>query len=173
MNLKHLLPQYRLSGGGRTGEGNLGIHSQQEKRCGCTVCGQTFAVSKGTLFYRLRTDPKIVMCVIVFPRLWLSLQLSSKPSAWMSARSRSGGDALGYIALRHLIGQSQLDLEQVQADEIRPSSRWLPLAGHGDYGADTALARRCCQSTTRYGLDPDLSQPDSGYRALSPIAVGC
>ena len=41
------------------------IHSQQEKRCDCTVCGKTFTITKGTLFYRLRTDPKIVMRVIV------------------------------------------------------------------------------------------------------------
>ena len=50
---------------GQRGEGNITIHSQKEKRCHCNVCNTTFAVSKGTLFYRLRTDPQIVMWVIV------------------------------------------------------------------------------------------------------------
>ena len=50
---------------GQVGQGNIGVHSQKEKRCLCNVCRKSFAVTKGTLFYRLRTDPKIVMWVIV------------------------------------------------------------------------------------------------------------
>ena len=50
---------------GQTGKGNIVIHSQKEKRCQCTECRQTFATSKGTLFYRLRTDSQQVIWVIV------------------------------------------------------------------------------------------------------------
>lgn len=49
---------------GQTRAGNITVHSQTQKRCHCNVCGQTFAISKGTLFYRLRTDPQMVMRVI-------------------------------------------------------------------------------------------------------------
>ena len=50
---------------GQTGKGNIHIHSLKDKRCICDVCGQTFTTTKGTLFYRLRTNPEIVMWVIV------------------------------------------------------------------------------------------------------------
>ncbi len=74
MNLKlPFCPNIDCPARGRTGEGNLRYPlNQQEKRCGCTACGQTFAVSKGTLFYRLRTDPKCVMLRHRLARLWLS-----------------------------------------------------------------------------------------------------
>ncbi len=52
----------------------------------------------------------------------------------MSARSRSGGDALGYIAkpCTAILSAKQLDLEQVQADEIKAKVQggylWLAMA---------------------------------------------
>src|SRR3990172_3598969 len=49
---------------GQIGRGNIGVHSQEDKRYICDVCQQTFTATKGTLFYRLRTDPKIVLQVI-------------------------------------------------------------------------------------------------------------
>ena len=50
---------------GQVGKGNIGVHSEQEGRCICHECGKTFAATKGTIFHRLRTDPEIVMIVIV------------------------------------------------------------------------------------------------------------
>lgn len=41
---------------GQQGQGNISVHSQQEKRYVCKVCEQTFSATKGTLFYRLRMD---------------------------------------------------------------------------------------------------------------------
>lgn len=49
---------------GQPGEGNIQIHSQAEERCRCRVCGATFRASKGTLFYRLRTDAAVVVLVL-------------------------------------------------------------------------------------------------------------
>ena len=49
---------------GQIGKGNIGIHSQEEKRYICHVCGETFTATKETIFYRLRTDPEKVMQVI-------------------------------------------------------------------------------------------------------------
>src|SRR5712691_3027663 len=37
---------------GQTGQGNIGIHSQKEKRFICTACRKTFATTKGTVLYR-------------------------------------------------------------------------------------------------------------------------
>ena len=49
---------------GQQGQGNIHVHSQQEERCICAVCGDTFSLSKGTIFYRLRTDAPIVIVVL-------------------------------------------------------------------------------------------------------------
>ena len=136
MNLKHLFcPNIDCPARGQTGEGNLGIHSQQEKRCCCTVCGKTFAISKGTLFYRLRTDPKIVMCVIVLLAYGCPLQAIVKAFRLDERTVKKWWRRAGVHcqALHgHLIGQSQLDLEQVQADEIKAKVQggylWLAMA---------------------------------------------
>ncbi len=66
MNPKELFcPNIDCPARGQRGEGNITIHGQKEKRCHCKVCDKTFAATKGTLFYRLRTDPQLVMWVIV------------------------------------------------------------------------------------------------------------
>ena len=36
---------------GQTGQGNIGIHSQQEQRFICHECHKTFSARKGTVFY--------------------------------------------------------------------------------------------------------------------------
>ena len=50
---------------GQVGKKNIGVHDQKKKkRYICHVCERTFSASKGTLFYRLRTEPKTVLLVI-------------------------------------------------------------------------------------------------------------
>jgi transposase-like protein len=46
---------------GQTSKGNIGVHSQGEQRCICHACQQTFTATKGTRFYRLRTEAKTVI----------------------------------------------------------------------------------------------------------------
>ncbi|MEM4733395.1 MAG: hypothetical protein QXD70_02580, partial [Candidatus Bathyarchaeia archaeon] len=50
---------------GKKGKGNIQVHSQKDRRCVCTVCGQTFTTTKGTIFYRLRHAPELVIQVLV------------------------------------------------------------------------------------------------------------
>lgn len=57
-------PEIRCPASGQVGKGNITIHSHQEKRYGWSVCGQTFVATKGTIFYRLKTDPVQMMLVI-------------------------------------------------------------------------------------------------------------
>jgi transposase-like protein len=49
---------------GPTGQGNIGIHSRQEKRFICTQCHQTCTTTTGTAFYRLRTSTETVPRVV-------------------------------------------------------------------------------------------------------------
>jgi hypothetical protein len=62
MNLEKLFcPNIDCPARGQVSKGNLSVHSRKEKRAMCNTCGKPFAISIGTLFYRLRTDPQIVM----------------------------------------------------------------------------------------------------------------
>ena len=65
MNLEQLFcPNIDCPAKGHTGKGNLHAHSHKEKRVYCEVCETTFSITKGTIFYRLRTDAATVMLVV-------------------------------------------------------------------------------------------------------------
>ena len=49
---------------GQVGQGNVRIHSRQDQRFLCTACHKTFAATKGTVFYRLRTAAEPVRLII-------------------------------------------------------------------------------------------------------------
>ena len=49
---------------GQIGQGNIGIHSRKDQRFICTQCRKTFAATKGTAFYRLRTPAETVALVL-------------------------------------------------------------------------------------------------------------
>ena len=53
-------PNPACPAGGQGGQGNIGIHSRKDKRFICTECRKTFAATKGTTFYRLRTPAETV-----------------------------------------------------------------------------------------------------------------
>jgi transposase-like protein len=56
-------PQCRARGQGRWG--NIRVHRQAERRYQCTTCRRTFAATKGTPFYRLRTAGDLVTRVLI------------------------------------------------------------------------------------------------------------
>ena len=49
---------------GQVGQGNIRVHSQQERRYRCTTCGRTFAATTGTPFFRLKHAPDVVTIVL-------------------------------------------------------------------------------------------------------------
>jgi len=105
---------------GQAGEGNIGIHSKTEKRYRCRQCGKTFAESKGTALYRLRTPKLTVALVVTLLANGCPLQAivvafgfdERTVAAW---RARSGGHC--QRVHQHLVQQPR-DLGAVQADEI-------------------------------------------------------
>lgn len=119
---------------GQRGEGNISIHSWQEKRYLCSVCDETFTATKGTIFYRLRTDPMIVLCVITLLVYGCPLQAIVKAFALDERTVKTWWQRAGVhcrAVHEHTVGQSQLDLQQVQADEIKVkaqgTSYWMAL----------------------------------------------
>src|SRR6202795_2867097 len=65
MNLGEIFcPNLSCPARGQCGRDNIGVHSVKEKRCYCKVCQQTFSVSKGSIFYGLKTEPLKVLMVL-------------------------------------------------------------------------------------------------------------
>ena len=107
---------------GQPGKGNIGIHSQQDQRYRCSVCEQTFTTSKGTIFYRLRTKPETVMTVITLLGYGCPTQAIVQGFDLDERTVRAWAQRAGrhcQAVHEHTVGQSQLDLGQVQADEIK------------------------------------------------------
>lgn len=120
---------------GQVGKGNIHIHSQKEKRCLCEVCGQTFAVTRGTVFYRLRHAPELVMQVIILLAYGCPVQAIVKAfgldERTVCAWHRRAGQHCQQVH-EHLVESSQHDLEHVQGDEIKVKTQkgtfWMALA---------------------------------------------
>jgi transposase-like protein len=120
---------------GQIGKGNIGIQSRKEKRSVCHVCHRTFTTRKSTLFYRLHNDPQLVLLVIALlvygcpsQAIMHALNLDERmvQQWWLRAGKH-------YKTVHsYLLGQCQLDLQQVQADEIKVKTQrgsfWMALA---------------------------------------------
>ena len=120
---------------GQKGKGNLHVHSQKEKRWICAVCQKTFTTSKGTIFYRLRTDPQIVMWVIILLAYGCPVQAIVKAFGLDERTVRDWHERAGAHCKQvheQLVENSQQDLAQVQADEIKVKAQqgtyWMALA---------------------------------------------
>ena len=57
-------PNIECPARGQQDKGNIKVHSQVEERYACTECDTTFSATKGTLFYRLKTESVTVMLVL-------------------------------------------------------------------------------------------------------------
>ena len=136
MNPQELFcPMMACPARGQVGKGNIHIHSLSDKRCICDVCGQTFTTSKGTLFYRLRTSPETVMCVIVLLAYGCPIQAIVKAFLLDERTVRDWHKRAGQHCQQvheHLVESKQHDLEQVQADELKAKTQkgmlWMAFA---------------------------------------------
>ena len=129
---------------GRVGEGNISVHSESEGRCRCAVCGDTFSQRKGTIFYRLRTEPTVVILVLTLLAYGCPVQAAAKAfeldertvKAWWQ---RAGAHCESFH--QYIMGESQLDLQQVQGGRDQgEDARRFHLDGDGDDGLDASLA---------------------------------
>ncbi len=94
---------------GQRGAGNIGIHSQQDKRYVCSVCHRTFSVTKGSLFYRLRSDPQVILLVISLLVYGCPVQAIVKAFGMDERTVRSWWQRAGHQCAavhEHLVGQS-------------------------------------------------------------------
>ena len=112
---------------GQVGQGNIRVHSQIEPRYRCTRCGQTFAATKGTPFYRLRTAADVVTTVLTLLCHGCPLQaivaafgLDERTVATWLLRA---GQHCQQVH-QSVVHRGQVDLQHVQADEL-----WVKLVG--------------------------------------------
>jgi transposase-like protein len=157
---------------GQTGQGNIGMHSQKDKRFMCTECHKTFSATKGTAFYRLRTSAETVSLVMTLMAHGCPLQAivvafgyDERTVACWLARAGVQGQAVQ----AHLVEQPR-DLGQVQADEIRVKTQgglvWMALAmmiktrlwlaGEVSEHRDMPLIRRLIERVRRCALPRPL-----------------
>lgn len=120
---------------GHVGKGNIHIHSQQEGRCVCSECGDTFSATKGTLFYRLRTPATTVVLVLTLLAYGCPMQAICAAFGFDERTVKNWWDRAGEHCEsfhKHMLSQQQLDLGHVQADEIKAKTQggyhWIAMA---------------------------------------------
>jgi len=156
---------------GRVGVGNIGIHSQKERRYCCTTRGKTFAATRGTAFYRVHHPVELMVLMVTLlghgcppQAIVAAFGLDERTvAAWLH---RTGAHAARVHAAT--VETGQVEVGQVQADEICvkvckgriwqalalavPSRLWLggDLSATRDGALVTATLRRvaaCAAST--------------------------
>jgi len=120
---------------GQIGKGNIGIHSQKDERYICNECKETFTATKGTIFYRLRTDPKIVLQVMTLLAYGCPIQAIVQAFGVDERTVQDWWQRAGKHCQKvheQKVERAQLDLQQVQADEIKVKTFlgyvWMALA---------------------------------------------
>lgn len=128
-------PNTACHASGEIGVGNIRIHSRKKRRYSCTCCSKTFTESKGTAVYGLKKPSEqfeVVVTLLVHgcPLQAIVAAYGLDPRTVANWFQRAAGHA--QQVHEHIVGQSQLDLGQVQADEIKVKTQggsvWLALA---------------------------------------------
>ena len=119
---------------GKIGNGNIVCHSQKEKRCRCKTCGKTFSVRKGTALYGIKKDAKLFVMVVTLLAFGCPVQAIVMAIGLDERTVRTWWLKSGEQSERvheSVIETNQLDLQHVQADEIKVKTRggtiWMGL----------------------------------------------
>lgn len=120
---------------GKIGKGNVVSHSQKEKRCKCNTCGKTFSITHGTVLYGLKKPHELVIIVVALLAYGCPVQAivaaygldERTVRAWLLKAGKQSQQVH-----EHLVSESQWDLGQVQADEIKVKTQqgtiWMAIA---------------------------------------------
>lgn len=128
-------PNAACHASGQEGLNNIRVHSRKKQRYQCRCCGKTFTESKGTAVYGLKKPVELFTLVVTLlvngcPTQAIVAAFGLDRRTVAGWQQRAGTQARQVH--EHIIGQSQLDLGQVQADEIKVKTQrgylWLALA---------------------------------------------
>jgi transposase-like protein len=131
---KVFCPNMNCPARGKVGAGNIGIHSQKERRYICQECGRTFAETKGTPFYRLKKAKDLFTLVVTLlshgcpvQAIVVAFGLDERTVRDWLQRSGKQCEAVH----EHLVQQPR-EVSQVQADELRVKAQghivWMAMA---------------------------------------------
>jgi transposase-like protein len=132
---KQFCPNRECSARGKVGEGNVTIHSQKEGRYRCTTCGKTFSATRGTALYGIKKEHSLFVTVVTLLAHGCPVQAivaafgldDETVRAWLK---KAGQHC--QVVHEHFMEQTELDLGQVQADEIKVKKQrgsvWMALA---------------------------------------------
>ena len=119
---------------GQVGQGNVGVHSQRERRYCCHVCGKTFGARTGTIFHR-RRSAETTMTQVVTLVSWGCPIVAIEHAFGLQAQTvRDWLEAAGHHAeaVHHAQVVHPRNLGQVQADEVRVKTQcgivWMAMA---------------------------------------------
>jgi transposase-like protein/IS1 family transposase len=174
-------PNLECPARGQAGQGNIGLHSQKDKRFICTQCQKTFTETKGTVFYRLRTSAETVTLVVTLMAHGCPLQaivIAFGFDERTVARWATRAGIHAQTVQEHLVEQPR-DLGQVQADEIRVKTQqgimWMALAmmvrtrlwlaGAVSLHRDTTLIRQLIMRVRRCAARRPLLVCTDGFAA--------
>jgi len=120
---------------GQIGKGNISIHSHKKKQYMCEVCNKTFTATKGTIFYRLKTKPELVVLVLILLAYGCPRQAIVMAFGFDERTVKKWWEKAGWhcqAVHEQVVEKSQFDLQQVQADEIKAKvqggSVWIAMA---------------------------------------------
>jgi transposase-like protein len=128
-------PNLDCSARGQLNQGNIKIHDHSRRRYRCTVCAKTFTERTGTMFVGLKKSPELVETVISLlskgcpvQAIVYTFNLDERTVAeW---RDKAGRHC--QTMHQNLVETAGLDLQHVQADEIRAKTVgqvvWLAMA---------------------------------------------
>lgn len=120
---------------GKVGHGNIIVHSPKEGRYRCKVCGRTFSQTSGTALYGLKKAGDVFVMVVTLLAYGCPVQAivaafgidERTVKDWLLRSGQHCQQVHG-----HFMGQTRLDLGQVQADEIKVKKQggsvWMALA---------------------------------------------
>ena len=120
---------------GQTDKANLRRHSRKEGRWRCLACGRTFSERQGTPFYRRRTPIETITQVVTLLAYGCPVAAIVAAFGFDERSVRDWWQAAGahcQAVHEHVVAAHPLDLQQVQADEIRVKTQhgavWMALA---------------------------------------------
>jgi transposase-like protein len=132
---KEFCPNTNCPDRGKIGGGNIGVHSQKEQRCICRTCDKTFSHTHGSAVYGIKKAHELFWIVVTLLAFGCPTQAivaafgldERTVRSWMQ---KSGEHCQGVH--EHFMEQTDLDLEHVQADEIKIKQQggtlWMALA---------------------------------------------
>lgn len=132
---KQFCPNLECTSRGQIGKKNIVIHAKSRPRYKCKTCGKTFSANAGTVLEGLRKPTKLILIVIILLAYGCPIQAIVHAFGLDERTVADWRDRAGKHCERvhtDQVEQGNIELQHVQADEIRVKARgsilWMGLA---------------------------------------------